>query len=524
MNGELDLTSDQYRRVLDLLNQHLPDTDVWAYGSRVNWTSRPQSDLDLVVFSGLDQSGQVCDLREALEESDLPFRTDVLVWNALPESFREEIDRSHVALIDTGDAKLHGPWPEVLIGDVTTIHGGSTPSTKDPSNFDGDIPWLTPKDLSLPHYRYVSRGGRNISPRGLASCSARLVPAGTVLLSTRAPIGYVAIAACPMATNQGFRNLIPSSDLLSEYLYYWLMANVSELKRHAAGSTFAELSGRALRQIGIPIPPLGVQRRLVHTMGTLDDKIELNRRMIGVLDQIICAMYRDWFVRFGPVRARAMRKEPYLPIDVWSQFSSTFAKSQQLGNIPRGWHVCTLGEVMRIHKRTAHPSQESKQMVEHYSIPAFDRHGEPMIESECNIKSAKNVIPPQSVVLLSKLNPNKPRVWIPNCRTTRRRLASTEFLVCEPTSGLGQGVLYCLFKSITFQNAMQGMVTGTSRSHQRVSPSTLLSLPVIVAPQKVQGQFDRLSRPLVARMLTIRKEAATLRRMARLLRQHYMSV
>lgn len=100
MKGAIDLTTGQRRIVLDLIERHLPDTDVWAYGSRVTWTSRPESDLDLVVFSGADQSGQVADLREAFEESDLTFRVDVLVWDDLPESFRRMVDHEHFPLTD----------------------------------------------------------------------------------------------------------------------------------------------------------------------------------------------------------------------------------------------------------------------------------------------------------------------------------------------------------------------------------------------------------------------------------------
>lgn len=141
---------------------------------------------------------------------------------------------------------MGGEWREYYLGDVADIIGGSTPSTADPSNFNGEIPWLTPKDLSGPHDRYVSRGERSLSRQGLDNCSARLLPANTVLLTTRAPIGYVAIAKNPVATNQGFRNLVPKPGFSSEFLYYWLKAHVEELQRLASGSTFQELSGSAL--------------------------------------------------------------------------------------------------------------------------------------------------------------------------------------------------------------------------------------------------------------------------------------
>jgi type I restriction enzyme S subunit len=151
---------------------------------------------------------------------------------------------------------MAGEWHEYHIGQIADIVGGSTPSTADPSNFNGDIPWLTLKDLSGSHDRYLSRGERNLSRKSLESCSAQLLPAGTVLLTSRAPIGYVAIAKNPIATNQGFRNLIPKPGFDSEFLYYWLRAHVEELQRHASSSTFQELTGSALAQIRIRVPPL----------------------------------------------------------------------------------------------------------------------------------------------------------------------------------------------------------------------------------------------------------------------------
>lgn len=296
MKGEIDLTADQRQIVLELIERHLPDTDVWAYGSRVKWTSRPESDLDLVVFSGADQSGQVADLREAFEESDLPFRVDVLVWDDLSEPFCRTIDDEHAVLLEhRGHSYCHDDHPLVPIGDIMEVVGGGTPSTKDPSNFDGPIPWLTPRDLAKPHYRYVSGGARTLSRQGLRNSSAHIVPKDTVLLSTRAPIGYTAIAACPLATNQGFRNLLPSDRISSAYLYYWLTANVPELQRHATGSTFAELSARSLKAIRIPLPPVSVQRRLTQVLEILDDQIDVQRRMVATLDSTMFAVFRDWF-------------------------------------------------------------------------------------------------------------------------------------------------------------------------------------------------------------------------------------
>ena len=316
MKGAIDLTTGQRRIVLELIERHLPDTDVWAYGSRVSWTSRPESDLDLVVFSGADQSDQVADLREAFEESDLPFRVDMLVWDELPKSFQEAIDDEHVDLLTPQG------YPSVPIGEIAEIVGGGTPSTRDSTNFDGIVPWLTPRDLSRPHHPYVSRGARNLSRQGLTVSSASLVPKGAVLLSTRASVGYTAIAACPLATNQSCHSLVPSSRILSAYLYYWITANVPELQRHATGSTFLSLSGRVLKEIRIPLPPLSVQHRLTHVLEVLDDKIELNRRMIATLDSLLRALFDKWFVTCNPVHAKTKEHDAGLPMPIASSTST----------------------------------------------------------------------------------------------------------------------------------------------------------------------------------------------------------
>jgi type I restriction enzyme S subunit len=245
---------------------------------------------------------------------------------------------------------MAGEWREYRIGEIADIIGGSTPSTADPSNFDGEIPWLTPKDLSGPHDRYVSRGERSLSRKGLESCSAQLLPPGTVLLTSRAPIGYVAIAKNSVATNQGFRNLIPKPGMSSEFLYYWLKGHVEELQRHASGSTFQELSGTALAQIGIRVPPLPEQRAIAHILGTLDDKIELNRRMSETLEQMARALFKAWFIDFEPVRAKMEgrwqrgQSHPGLPAHLYDLFPDRLVDSEQ-GEIPEGWRVGTLGEL-----------------------------------------------------------------------------------------------------------------------------------------------------------------------------------
>src|SRR5262249_24601971 len=129
-------------------------------------------------------------------------------------------------------------WRTVALKDIGQIVGGGTPSTKDPENFGDAYPWITPKDMSRQAARFMFSGERGISEKGLRSSSARVLPAGAILISSRAPIGLTAIAAVPVTTNQGCRSFIPGSEADSLFMYYQLSSMTDEFDRHANGSTF----------------------------------------------------------------------------------------------------------------------------------------------------------------------------------------------------------------------------------------------------------------------------------------------
>lgn len=149
------------------------------------------------------------------------------------------------------------------MGDATEVIGGGTPSTTDLKNFKGSIPWITPADLTGYAKKTISCGSRCISEQGLEGSGARWLPEGSVLFSSRAPIGYVAIAAKRVTTNQGFKSFVPYADLNSDYLYYWLVSAKRHAEALASGTTFLELSGSKAALIPLPLAPAPEQRRIV---------------------------------------------------------------------------------------------------------------------------------------------------------------------------------------------------------------------------------------------------------------------
>ncbi|MEM5557390.1 restriction endonuclease subunit S [Aliarcobacter cryaerophilus] len=187
-------------------------------------------------------------------------------------------------------------WKECKLGDVAEVIGGGTPSTSNNEFWNGNIPWLTPRDLTGYSKVYISHGERFITESGLKNSSTKLMPKGSVLLTSRAPIGYVVIAENEICTNQGFKSLVPNFEILnSEFLYYWLKSNIDYLQQLGTGTTFAEISGSVVKNIDISLPPLEEQKAIAEVLSSLDDKIDLLHRQNQTLESLAQTLFRQWF-------------------------------------------------------------------------------------------------------------------------------------------------------------------------------------------------------------------------------------
>ena len=172
-------------------------------------------------------------------------------------------------------------WIDCKLSDIGTIVGGATPSTKIAENYEGGtIPWITPKDLSTFSGRYIEKGERSITDVGLKSCSTQLLPKNTVLFSSRAPIGYVAIASNELCTNQGFKSVIPNKETDHLFLYYLLKYNKGKIEGMGSGTTFKEVSGNVMKNVTVRIPlSKEIQKKIASILGSIDDKIEENEKI-----------------------------------------------------------------------------------------------------------------------------------------------------------------------------------------------------------------------------------------------------
>lgn len=188
-------------------------------------------------------------------------------------------------------------WKEYKIKDIAEVIGGGTPRTDNPDFWNGDIPWITPRDLTGYSKMYISNGERFISSEGLKGSSTRLLPKGTVLLTSRAPIGYVAIADNEICTNQGFKSLVLNEDLVyNKFIYYWIKNKIDYLQSIGTGTTFAEISGNVVKEIDIQLPPLPEQKAIASVLSSLDDKIDLLHQQNQTLEALAETLFRQWFI------------------------------------------------------------------------------------------------------------------------------------------------------------------------------------------------------------------------------------
>ncbi len=186
-------------------------------------------------------------------------------------------------------------WPIVPVKDYARVVGGATPKSGTAEYWDGDIPWTTPKDLSDLDGKYLADTPRKITASGLKSCSSELLPPNSVLFSSRAPIGHVAINTVPMATNQGFKSFIPSPKLDASFLFWWLKCHRAQLELLGNGATFKEVSKAIVERIEIPLPPLDEQKRIAAILDQADELRRKRQRAIDRLNQLGQAIFHEMF-------------------------------------------------------------------------------------------------------------------------------------------------------------------------------------------------------------------------------------
>lgn len=248
-------------------------------------------------------------------------------------------ERLQQALVPAEEQPYEVPenWVWVRLGGVTQVIGGGTPSTSKKEYYDGGtISWLSPVDLSNYNDIYISHGNKMITLEGLNNSSAKLLPKDTVCLTSRAPIGYVAIAENELSTNQGFKSFLPSPTYLARFLYWYLKGNKELLESKASGTTFLELSASKAATIEFPLPPLSEQQRIVERIEELFAKLdEAKERLQEVADSFAVRKAGILHKAFTGELTKQWRRENGVSDESWEEKKlSEITENQDSKRIP----------------------------------------------------------------------------------------------------------------------------------------------------------------------------------------------
>ena len=361
MTSLVDLNPAHRAIVEHILAEHVPECEVRAFGSRATWNARDTSDLDLAVIGdGPLPSRILTMLKEAFEESRLPMRVDVIDWNAITDGFRESIDPDSVVV---QGAAASSPWPVVRLGDCI-VTNEETISSKDAWAYINYLDTGNITENRIDEIQHLVVGEDKVPVR-----ARRKVRDGDIVYSTVRPnqrhYGLLKDIPENLLASTGFVVIRGKEGVAHTDFVYWLLAQdhiVEYLQAIAEHSTSAypSIKPSDIEAIEFPLPPLEDQRRIAGVLSKIDAKIDLNRRMSETLEEMARALFKSWFVDFEPVRAKANDQPSGLPPDLDALFPVSFETSE-LGAIPAGWEVKTLGDTFRITMGQSPPSKTYNQ-------------------------------------------------------------------------------------------------------------------------------------------------------------------
>lgn len=369
-------------------------------------------------------------------------------------------------------------WIECTLDKLGEIVGGATPSTKCEDYYGGSIPWITPKDLSSFKGRYITSGERNITEKGLASCSAQMMPKDAVLFTSRAPIGYIAIASQSVCTNQGFKSIVVNKKADPLFVYYLLKYNKDAIEAMGSGTTFKEVSGKTMRAVKVRIPlDVSYQKRIAAVLDSLDTKIENNERINDNLEQQAQSYFQELFV----------------------------------DNADPEWAIGTISDLGTV----VGGSTPSKAKPEYYTESGiawitpkdlsinkskFVSHGENDI-TELGLKNSSAAIMPEGTVLFSSRAPIGYIAIAAGEVTTNQGFKSV-----VPKPEIGTPFVYFFLKNTL--PVIEGMASGST--FKEVSGSTMKNVPAVIPDAETLAKFSDFCAPIFAQQRILEEQNQSL--------------
>lgn len=415
------------------------------------------------------------------------------------------------------DLQLPPDWTIHSIGDLGKVVTGKTPSTKLPDNFGGGIPFITPSDMD--GRRIISHTARYLTDKGATSVSSSRIPAGAVMVSCiGSDMGKAAIAGCDAVTNQQINSIIIREGVSSTYVYYDLSTRQREIQHIGSGGSAVPILNKGhFCQLQIVLPPIKEQEAIACILGIVDDKIELNQEIRRTLEEAARAIFKSWFVNFEPSRAKAAgQKPPGLKTDIAALFPDSFADSR-LGEIPKGWQVETLGDVVDAlvsggrpkggAAKEGVPSVGAENII---GLGKYDFSKEKYVPLEFfkELQRKGSAVQPGDI-LLYKDGAQVGRKTYFDCGFPHAECAVNEHVLI--VRARSQGYQRYLYFWLDQDWMTQEIISLNSNSAQPgINQQGVRTLPLLKAPDAVVEAYDQIVEPLTDRLFAACHESRTL--------------
>ena len=505
----IDIGPTDLETVRRLLHEHAPGLEVRVFGSRLSWTARGTSDLDLALMTNepLD-IGRMTALKAAFTESNLPFRVDIVDWASTSESFRKVIEEESVVLYERNKRKhvVENEWFSTSLGELCDFRSGSVFTPAFQGRAAGDYPFIKVSDMNLSANAICIQDANNwVSKGDLRELKARILPGDAVVF---AKIGEALrqnrrrrLSGKTIIDNN-MMGVVPRLERVNPLFFYYALSQF-DFSEISQGTALPYLTISTLSGLSLKVPPLPEQRAIAHILGTLDDKIELNRRMNETLEAMARALFKSWFVDFDPVRAKLEGRDTGLPNNIADLFPDQMVESE-LGEIPEGWEVGCLADIAVAPRRGIDPTDLRGETpyigLEHMprrSIALTDWEGTGKVTSNKSFFE-------KGEFLFGKLRPYFHKVGI----APISGVCSTDIVVIAPRSAIWSAFLLATISSVAFVNYTDQTSTGTKMP--RTSWKTMSRYAMCLPTDTGARAFQKAMGPILARTVANIHENRTL--------------